>query len=93
MELMDEFLISHDSCTLSEVLWCIHVGLLCVQQRPEDRPNISSVVLMLSSGNSLPNPGQLGFYTEKAPLAEDYSSRKLEASSTNEITFTLLEAR
>ena len=64
-----------------------------MQQRPEDRPNISSVVLMLSSGNSLPNPGQLGFYTEKAPLAEHYSSRKLEASSTNEITFTLFEAR
>ena len=93
MELIDEFLISHDSCTLFEVLWCIHVGLLCVQQRPEDRPNISSVVLMLSRGNSLPNPGQLGFYTEKAPLAEDYSSRNLEASSTNEITFTLSEAR
>ncbi|KAK4605164.1 hypothetical protein RGQ29_013291 [Quercus rubra] len=79
MELIDEFLISHDSCTLFEV--------------PEDRPNISSVVLMLSRGNSLPNPGQLGFYTEKAPLAEDYSSRNLEASSTNEITFTLSEAR
>ncbi|KAK7839570.1 g-type lectin s-receptor-like serine/threonine-protein kinase sd1-1, partial [Quercus suber] len=79
LELIDEFLISHDSSTLSEV--------------PEHRPNISSVVLMLSSGNSLPNPGQPGFYTEKAPLAEDYSSRKLEASSTNEITFTLLEAR
>ena len=48
---------------------------------------------MLSRGNSLPNPGQPGFYTEKAPLAEDYSSRNLEVSSTNEITFTLLEAR
>ena len=69
------------------------MGLLCVQQRPEDRPNISSVVLMLSSGNSLPNPGQPGFYTEKALLAEDYSSRNLEVSSTNEITFVLLEAR
>ena len=93
MELIDEFLISHDSCTLFEVLRWIHAGLLCVQQRPEDRPNISSVVLMLSSRNSLPNPGQPGFYTEKAPLAEDYSSRNLEVSSTNEITFTLLEAR
>uniref|UniRef100_A0A7N2L1X5 non-specific serine/threonine protein kinase n=1 Tax=Quercus lobata TaxID=97700 RepID=A0A7N2L1X5_QUELO len=92
-ELIDEFLILGDSCILFEVLRYIHVGLLCVQQRPEDRPNISSVVLMLSSGNSLPNPGQPGFYTEKAPLAEHYSSRKLEASSTNEITFTLLEAR
>ena len=93
MELIDEFLC--DSCALFEVLRCIHVGLLCVQQRPEDRPNMSSVVLMLSSEISLPNPRQPGFYiyTEKTPLEEDYSSRKLEASSTNQITFTLLEAR
>ena len=48
---------------------------------------------MLSSENSLPNPRQLGFYTEEAPVGEDYSSRKLEASSTNETSFTLLEAR
>uniref|UniRef100_A0A6N2MF61 non-specific serine/threonine protein kinase n=1 Tax=Salix viminalis TaxID=40686 RepID=A0A6N2MF61_SALVM len=30
-----------------DVLRCIHVGLLCVQQKPEDRPYMSSVVLML----------------------------------------------
>ncbi|KAM3714655.1 hypothetical protein ACJW31_01G350200 [Castanea mollissima] len=86
MDLIDEFLILGNSCILSEVLRCIHVGLLCVQQKPEDRPNISSVVLMLSNDNSLPNPRQPGFFTEKALLGEDYSSR-------NEITCTMLEAR
>ncbi|KAM3714653.1 hypothetical protein ACB098_01G353600 [Castanea mollissima] len=94
-ELIDEFLILGDSCILSEVLRCIHVGLLCVQQRPKDRPNMSSMVLMLSSENKLPNPREPGYYTEKALGGKDHSSRKLEnpSSSTNEITFTMLEAR
>ena len=64
MELIDKSLC--DMCTLSDqVLRCIHVGLLCVQQRPEDRPDVSSVILMLSSEISLPKPGQPGFYMEK----------------------------
>lgn len=54
---------------------------------------MSSIVLMLSSENSLPNPRHTGFYTEEAPVGEDYSSRTLAAPSTNEITFTSLEAR
>ncbi|CAO2189163.1 unnamed protein product [Urochloa humidicola] len=33
----------------SEVLNCIEVGLLCVQENPSDRPDASSVVVMLSS--------------------------------------------
>ena len=86
MELIDEFLILGNSCILSEVLRRIHVALLCVQQKPEDRPNMSSVVLMLSSDNSLPSPRQPGFFTAKAVLGEDNSSR-------NEITCTMLEAR
>ncbi|MQL84469.1 hypothetical protein Taro_016954 [Colocasia esculenta] len=32
-----------------EVRRCIHIGLLCVQEAPEDRPTMTSVVLMLSS--------------------------------------------
>nr|POE45868.1 g-type lectin s-receptor-like serine/threonine-protein kinase [Quercus suber] len=92
-ELIDEFLVLGDSCILSEVLRCIHVGLLCVQQRPEDRPNMSSVVLMLSSDNSLPNPRQPGFVAGKTPLGEDSSSGNLEMPSINEVTITVLEAR
>ena len=36
----------------SEVLNCIEIGLLCVQENPEDRPDASTVVLMLSSPTS-----------------------------------------
>ncbi|CAO2189135.1 unnamed protein product [Urochloa humidicola] len=41
--------------TESEVLCCIEIGLLCVQEKPADRPDASAVVLMLSSPTATPN--------------------------------------
>ncbi|XP_073056028.1 cysteine-rich receptor-like protein kinase 44 isoform X1 [Primulina eburnea] len=37
------------SSAIHDMLRCIHIGLLCVQDNPVDRPTMSSVVLMLSS--------------------------------------------
>ncbi|XP_010271902.1 PREDICTED: G-type lectin S-receptor-like serine/threonine-protein kinase SD1-1 [Nelumbo nucifera] len=92
LELIDASL--RDSCTLSEVLRCIHVGLLCVQQNPEDRPTMSSVILMLGSETaSLPQPKQPGFFTERNPVKDECLSSKQECSTTNEITVTLLDGR
>lgn len=40
-----------------EVLRCIHIGLLCVQEDVDKRPNMSTVVHMLNSYSfTLPNP-------------------------------------
>ena len=81
------------SSTLSEVLRCIHISLLCVQQRPEDRPSMSFVIVMLGSDCALPQPKQPGFFLEKdSNVAHGFSS-KHESSSTNEVTITILEAR
>jgi hypothetical protein len=92
MELIDKSI--EDMCALSDqVLRCVHVGLLCMQQRPEDRPDMSSVVLMLSSESLLPKPRQPGFYTEKALTEAASSSTKHEQCSANEITITLLKGR
>ncbi|XVF34075.1 hypothetical protein REPUB_Repub18cG0025600 [Reevesia pubescens] len=83
-----------DCFVVSEVLRCIHVGLLCVQKRPEDRPKMSSVVLMLGSENPLPQPKQPGFFTERnLPEQESYSSSHHEYASVNEVTISMLEAR
>ncbi|CAO2210489.1 unnamed protein product [Urochloa humidicola] len=41
-----------------EVLNCIQVGLLCVQENPEDRPDASTVVLMLNSPTTASNGGR-----------------------------------
>ncbi|KAJ0103548.1 hypothetical protein Patl1_04489 [Pistacia atlantica] len=79
---------------LPEILRCIHVGLLCVQQAPEDRPIMASVVLMLGGERSLPQPKQPGFFTERnLPESSESSSSKQRFSSNNEITFSSLEAR
>ncbi|XP_023521885.1 G-type lectin S-receptor-like serine/threonine-protein kinase At4g27290 [Cucurbita pepo subsp. pepo] len=82
-----------DSYSLSEVVRCIHVSLLCLQQQPEDRPTMSNVVLMLSSETILAQPKQPGFYMERDSLKADSISGKNESSTTNELTISLMEAR
>ncbi|GMN23583.1 hypothetical protein TIFTF001_043698 [Ficus carica] len=78
---------------LKQVLRSIHVGLLCVQQYPVDRPCMSSVVVMLGSESELPPPKPPGYFTETASINEDNSSTQHESSSTNDLSITLLEAR
>uniref|UniRef100_A0ACD5UZ20 Uncharacterized protein n=1 Tax=Avena sativa TaxID=4498 RepID=A0ACD5UZ20_AVESA len=47
----------------SDVLRCIHIGLLCVQGNPADRPLMSSVVMMLGSETvSLSAPSKPTFH-------------------------------
>ncbi|XP_015943246.1 receptor-like serine/threonine-protein kinase SD1-8 isoform X7 [Arachis duranensis] len=81
--------------TEAEVVKCIHIGLLCVQEHAEDRPTMSSVVLMLSSeAPSMPNPKNPGFSTWKKHLEIDSSSNKQDETwSVNQVTITMLDAR
>lgn len=81
------------SINKSEILRSIHVGLLCVQQRPEDRPPMSSVVLMFGSEGDLPPPKAPGFFYEKVTTDTSSSSSTYEKNSTNELTITMLNAR
>lgn len=76
-----------------EVLRCVHVGLLCVQQDPVDRPDMSSVVLMLGSEVDLPQPEPPGFFMKMGLATGDRLPTLPESSSTNEMTLSLLEAR
>eukprot|EP00258_Populus_trichocarpa_P017240 XP_006377796.2 G-type lectin S-receptor-like serine/threonine-protein kinase At4g27290 [Populus trichocarpa] len=90
-ELIDEFLI--ESCNLSEVLRCIHVALLCVQQRPEDRPNMSAVVLILGSEIPLPQPKQPGFFMGENPHEHSTSSNRHVTYSGEEVSLISLDPR
>ncbi|KAK9084906.1 hypothetical protein Sjap_025317 [Stephania japonica] len=38
-------------CLPNEVVRCIHIGLLCVQENVADRPTMGSVVVLLTSGS------------------------------------------
>jgi hypothetical protein len=50
----------------SEVLRCIHIGLLCVQEDPQHRPTMSNVVVLLGSESTvLPQPRQPAFSSGK----------------------------
>ncbi|XP_050218655.1 G-type lectin S-receptor-like serine/threonine-protein kinase At4g27290 [Mercurialis annua] len=91
LELIDDS--TMETCSLSEVLRTIHVGLLCVQHNPEDRPNMSLVVLMLSSEGPLPEPNEPGFFTERKLLEGESASSKQNLNSVNELTITLIDAR
>ncbi|CAL5393203.1 unnamed protein product [Camellia sinensis] len=83
-----------NSCNLTEVLRSIHVGLLCVQQQPKDRPSMESVVLMFSREGALTHqPKQPGFFTERNLLETESERRKIEQCSANMVTITQLEAR
>ena len=47
----------------TEIMRCIHIGLLCVQENVADRPSMASVILMLNSYSlTLPVPSQPAFY-------------------------------
>ncbi|KAF9609263.1 hypothetical protein IFM89_014457 [Coptis chinensis] len=93
LELTDETM--EDTCTPIEILRCIQVGLLCVQERAEDRPTMSSAVLMLSSDLAmLPQPKQPGFcLVSNTPSEKGSSSSKHESCSVNELTVTMVEPR
>lgn len=83
-----------DQFSPSEALRCIHVGLSCVQQNPEERPTMSSVLLMLDSESvSLPQPGRPGIYSERCFSETDSSSLGRINSGSNDTTVTLLEGR
>ncbi|CAK8564582.1 unnamed protein product [Lathyrus sativus] len=88
LELMDEIL--YDSAICSEIIKFIHVALLCVQQKPENRPNMSSVVFMLKGEKLLAKPSKPGFYAGRDNINSTESSSK--DGSINEASISL-EAR
>lgn len=59
MEIVDPLL--RESYGMQEVLRCIQIGLLCVQECADSRPTMSEVVFMLCNETTLPSPTQPGF--------------------------------
>ncbi|XP_059284956.1 G-type lectin S-receptor-like serine/threonine-protein kinase At4g27290 [Lycium ferocissimum] len=91
IELLDKCL--GDSCSTSEVVRSICVGLLCVQQCPEDRPSMSSAILMLNNEGVLPLAKQPGFYIEGNAPGGEFTPRQYAQSTVSETPITILAAR
>ncbi|XP_062161164.1 G-type lectin S-receptor-like serine/threonine-protein kinase RKS1 isoform X3 [Alnus glutinosa] len=77
----------------NEVLRCIQIGLLCVQEDATDRPTMSVVVYMLGNHDThLSYPKQPAFILKSTYKSKDRSISG-GASSINEVTFTMINAR
>ncbi|KAK9057001.1 hypothetical protein SSX86_024367 [Deinandra increscens subsp. villosa] len=91
LQLVDKCLV--ESMNVSQIQRSIHVGLLCVQRYPEDRPNMTSVIMMLGSEAPLPAPKEPGFYIGQTKKDAMESSSSYGTSSNNELTITMLNGR
>ncbi|KAK3024969.1 hypothetical protein RJ639_042776 [Escallonia herrerae] len=90
LELVDPLLT--EQCPTSEVLRCIHIALLCVQEDPAERPTMSNVVVLLGSESiALPEPSKPAFSVGRAAHHIDQSVP--EDPSVNQLTLSGISAR
>ncbi|CAL5082721.1 unnamed protein product [Urochloa decumbens] len=77
---------------LGEALLCIHMGLLCVQENPDDRPFMSSVVFNLENEcTTLPNPNHPAYFAHRNSEIDQLSEDILYSKNT--ITLTAIDGR
>ncbi|KAG6790680.1 hypothetical protein POTOM_006843 [Populus tomentosa] len=86
-ELVDPIL--RESCSKDQVLRCIHVGLLCVEDNAVDRPIMSDVISMLTSEAQLPLPKQPAFSNARIIVEENPA----ETGSINDVSMSTMDAR
>ncbi|XP_027348566.1 G-type lectin S-receptor-like serine/threonine-protein kinase At4g03230 isoform X2 [Abrus precatorius] len=80
LDLMDLSL--HETCNANQLIRCAHIGLLCVQDEPDNRPTMSNVVIMLDSETaSLSNPKQPTFFKRRDLSSTTSSSLQLRVAS------------
>ncbi|CAL5200793.1 unnamed protein product [Lathyrus oleraceus] len=90
LEVIDEPLSDSIVVAEAEILRCIQIGLLCVQERADDRPTMSAVILMLNGEKTLPEPKEPAFYPHQFGSS---SEGTIKLHSNNEVSITLLQAR
>lgn len=92
LQLLDNELGS--SLCASEVMRCIQIGLLCIQENSADRPAMSAVISMLTNDNiTLPSPKQPAFAVERHPDLESVNSASIASvESVNELSLSVVDA-
>ncbi|XP_011015680.1 PREDICTED: G-type lectin S-receptor-like serine/threonine-protein kinase RKS1, partial [Populus euphratica] len=91
LDMVDPML--EQSCPPHEVLRCIQIGLLCVQEFPDDRPTMLEVVFMLGNEITLPSPKKPAFVL-RTRSGQDFPAMSRRAvCSVNEVTVTMVAAR
>ncbi|KAG5388938.1 hypothetical protein IGI04_030479 [Brassica rapa subsp. trilocularis] len=73
LDLLDPVIV--DNCQRNEVVRCIHISLLCIQEDPVDRPTLSNIVLMLTSNTvTLPVPRKPSIFFQSRPRKDPLDS-------------------
>ncbi|BFG29026.1 hypothetical protein CerSpe_153000 [Prunus speciosa] len=93
LELMDPTLVQ--SCVRDQLLRCVHVSLLCVEEYADDRPTMSDVIAMLTNeGVPLPIPTKPAFFTKRRVVGRSgVGGNDLELISINGLSNSDLEGR
>ena len=91
MDIIDSSL--EKSYPIDEVLRCIQIGLLCVQESAIDRPTMLTIIFMLGNNSALPFPKRPTFISKTTHKGEDLSSSGERLLSVNNVTLTLLQPR
>ncbi|KAJ9697296.1 hypothetical protein PVL29_009197 [Vitis rotundifolia] len=91
LELVDPML--EDSYSTTQMLRCIHIALLCVQESAEDRPTMSAVISMLTNETvPLPNPNLPAFSTHHK-VSELDSHKGGPENCSGSVTISEMEGR
>lgn len=91
-ELVDPM--SGSPSTINQVKRCVHIALLCVQDRVSDRPDIDNIIRMMDNETSvLPMPKQPTFVVERSPSETESTTNKYGSFSTSDVTVTVLTGR
>ena len=80
-----------DERSRSEIMKCIHIALLCVQENPATRPTMNSIVVMLTSYSdiTLPGPSQPRLFEYSSDIGLDTSkTNSVQKVSINEVSLT-----
>ncbi|GMJ14496.1 CALLUS EXPRESSION OF RBCS 101, RESISTANCE TO FUSARIUM OXYSPORUM 3 [Hibiscus trionum] len=92
LELIDPSL--SDSCPKQyQVLRCITLGLLCVEDSPSDRPTTSDVISVLNGEMQLPLPKHPAFSTGRRIVEANVVDKEMENYSVNGLTMSTMHAR
>ncbi|CAK9327378.1 unnamed protein product [Citrullus colocynthis] len=91
MELVDSSL-EESSCGY-EIMRCLQIGLLCVQEDPTDRPTMSTVIFMLGNEVGLPSPKKPAFILKRKYNSGDPSTSTEGPNSINDLTISIISAR
>ena len=85
--------LTSSSGSVRDMVRCIHIGLLCVQEDPANRPSMASVALMLSSSTmTLPLPDEPAFHMDLTNRNFKEANSSV-GSSVNAISVTELYPR